>query len=255
MAERTGQRGGGVQSLDRAFALLELMAAAGGDVALSELAARLRAAAADDPPDRPHPGRLRLRPPAALAALRAGPAADRAGRRRRRGCSGSGPARTCAHLVERAARPRTWRCSTATRSSTSRRCPRRGTPCGCSPRSGARVPPHCTRRRQGAARPAAEREVRALLAGGRDAGAAPRTPSPTRPRLPAELDRVRDPGYAVDDAEQELGVRCVAVAVAGSSTSAVSVSGPASRVTCEAVRERGAAAAGRGRRPRGSRGA
>ena len=46
-----------------------------------------------------------------------------------------------------------------------------------------------------------------------------------------ELERVREQGYAVDDGEQELGVRCVAVAVPGGSTSAVSVSGPAARVT------------------------
>ena len=52
MAEGTGsERGGGVQSLNRAFALLEHMAAAGGDVALSEplvaveLGARLPGAA------------------------------------------------------------------------------------------------------------------------------------------------------------------------------------------------------------------
>jgi IclR family acetate operon transcriptional repressor len=50
-----------------------------------------------------------------------------------------------------------------------------------------------------------------------------------------ELERVRTRGYAVDDGEQELGVRCVAVTVPGSPTSALSVSGPASRVTHEAL--------------------
>jgi IclR family acetate operon transcriptional repressor len=53
--------------------------------------------------------------------------------------------------------------------------------------------------------------------------------------LLSELERVRTLGYAVDDGEQEVGVRCVAVAVPGSPTSALSVSGPASRVTYEAV--------------------
>ncbi|MEJ7796817.1 MAG: IclR family transcriptional regulator [Nocardioides sp.] len=53
--------------------------------------------------------------------------------------------------------------------------------------------------------------------------------------LLAELRRVRDRGYAIDDGEQELGVRCVAMAVPGSLSTAVSVSGPASRVTPEAV--------------------
>ena len=43
-------------------------------------------------------------------------------------------------------------------------------------------------------------------------------------------------GYAVDDAEQELGVRCVAVAVPGGrSTTALSVSGPETRVTWAVV--------------------
>ena len=51
--------------------------------------------------------------------------------------------------------------------------------------------------------------------------------------LLAELGRVRERGYAVDDGEQELGVRCVAVAV--NATMAVSVSGPTSRLTRKAV--------------------
>ena len=45
-------------------------------------------------------------------------------------------------------------------------------------------------------------------------------------------------GYAMDEGEQELGVRCVAVAVPGMPTRlALSVSGPATRMT-EAVVER-----------------
>jgi IclR family acetate operon transcriptional repressor len=46
------------------------------------------------------------------------------------------------------------------------------------------------------------------------------------------LQEIRTQGYAIDDSEQELGVRCVAVALSGRSTrTAISVSGPASRVT------------------------
>jgi IclR family transcriptional regulator, acetate operon repressor len=52
-------------------------------------------------------------------------------------------------------------------------------------------------------------------------------------RMLEELVAVRERGYAVDDGEQELGVRCVAVAV--TPATAVSVSGPASRVTRKAV--------------------
>jgi IclR family transcriptional regulator, acetate operon repressor len=54
--------------------------------------------------------------------------------------------------------------------------------------------------------------------------------------LDAELDLVEDRGYALDEQEQEDGVRCVAVAVPGGGTHlAVSVSGPVSRMTRELV--------------------
>lgn len=47
----------------------------------------------------------------------------------------------------------------------------------------------------------------------------------------AELALIRERGYAIDDAEQEVGVRCVAVAVPQAPTpTAVSVSGPAARL-------------------------
>ncbi|MBL0885318.1 IclR family transcriptional regulator [Myceligenerans indicum] len=52
--------------------------------------------------------------------------------------------------------------------------------------------------------------------------------------LVAELARIRARGYAVDDGEQEIGVRCFAVAVPGAPVAtALSVSGPAARVTPE----------------------
>ena len=47
----------------------------------------------------------------------------------------------------------------------------------------------------------------------------------------ARLDVVREQGYAIDDEEQELGVRCYALAVPGDPTRiGISVSGPSSRV-------------------------
>jgi IclR family acetate operon transcriptional repressor len=51
--------------------------------------------------------------------------------------------------------------------------------------------------------------------------------------LRAELNKIRSTGYAVDEQEQELGVRCVAVPIRGDflSPMAVSVSGPLGRVT------------------------
>ena len=56
--------------------------------------------------------------------------------------------------------------------------------------------------------------------------------------LLAELQKIRDRGYAVDEQEQELGVRCFAIAVPDAPTpTAISVSGPISRVD-EAFAER-----------------
>ncbi len=49
-----------------------------------------------------------------------------------------------------------------------------------------------------------------------------------------ELAQIRQQGYAVDDGEQEVGVRCLAVPVLGApAMAAISVSGPAARLTDE----------------------
>ena len=54
--------------------------------------------------------------------------------------------------------------------------------------------------------------------------------------LQRHLTKVAKQGYALDESEQELGVRCVAVPVPGAPTpAAVSVSGPEGRLTKEAV--------------------
>ena len=58
----------------------------------------------------------------------------------------------------------------------------------------------------------------------------------TRKDLAKELDIVRARGYAVDDQECELGVRCVAAGIrdyTGKVVAAVSVSGPINRMTIE----------------------
>lgn len=53
----------------------------------------------------------------------------------------------------------------------------------------------------------------------------------TVPALMAEIGTIRQQGYAIDDGEQEIGVRCFAVPVPGAPVSAaLSVSGPAVRV-------------------------
>jgi len=49
--------------------------------------------------------------------------------------------------------------------------------------------------------------------------------------LLADLGRIRERGYSIDEEEQELGVRCFAMAVPNAPTpTAISVSGPVSRV-------------------------
>jgi IclR family acetate operon transcriptional repressor len=58
----------------------------------------------------------------------------------------------------------------------------------------------------------------------------------TPAKMLEELDAIRTRGYAIDDGEQELGVRCVAAPIPGLPfLAAVSVSGPSSRVTIDEV--------------------
>lgn len=58
----------------------------------------------------------------------------------------------------------------------------------------------------------------------------------TLPELLIELDRIREVGYALDDGEQELGVRCVAVGVTRHAPMvAISVSAPEFRLSLTAI--------------------
>jgi DNA-binding IclR family transcriptional regulator len=60
----------------------------------------------------------------------------------------------------------------------------------------------------------------------------------TREALLKELERTGRRGYAVDDEEREEGVRCAGVAILdarGEAVAAVSVSGPAFRVTMQKI--------------------
>ena len=188
---------------------------------------------ADPAPAGPHARRPRLPAPGTVAALRPRAAPVAAGRalvgdaQRRRRC------RTWATWSTRSARRPTSPCSTETRWPTSRRC-RGATRCGCSPRSAAASQPHCTA--VGKALLAATRsdeEVRALL--GRT-GLPRHTPHTVidPDELLAQLAGCATRGYALDEGEQEVGVRCVAVDVPGSALPlAISVSGPAPRMTDE----------------------
>jgi IclR family transcriptional regulator, acetate operon repressor len=74
-------------------------------------------------------------------------------------------------------------------------------------------------------------EVRALLSRTGMPAATEKTIT-TADGFLAALEDVRRQGYAIDDNEQEIGVRCLAVPVPDSPTAAaISISGPAGRVT------------------------
>lgn len=100
---------------------------------------------------------------------------------------------------------------------------------------GRRVLPHCTGVGKALLAQLPEPKARELLA---RTGMPANTPHTfTDPdALVAELARVREQGYALDDEEQEVGVRCVAVPLPGApALTALSVSGPSARMTREAV--------------------
>jgi IclR family acetate operon transcriptional repressor len=64
----------------------------------------------------------------------------------------------------------------------------------------------------------------------------------TPERLRDELERVRSKGFATDDQENELGVRCTGAPIfdyTGKVVGAISVSGPAGRITQESSLEMG----------------
>ena len=61
-------------------------------------------------------------------------------------------------------------------------------------------------------------------------------------KLQTELERIRNEGFAIDDQENELGVRCAGAAIfdyTGKVIGAISVSGPASRISHERCLELG----------------
>lgn len=102
---------------------------------------------------------------------------------------------------------------------------------------GRRVDPHCTAVGKAMLAQLPETQVREILARG---GMTARTSSTiTDPDLLiAHLGVIRQQGYALDEGEQEVGVYCVAVAIPDSPTmAAISVSGPQTRMNEAAVKE------------------
>ena len=100
---------------------------------------------------------------------------------------------------------------------------------------GRQVLPHCTGVGKAIMSTMPDHEVRALLARTGMPALTPHTLT-TPEAMQEGLDAVRRQGYAVEDSEQELGVRSVAVPVRGLPfRAAISVSGPDSRVTLDGV--------------------
>ncbi len=95
---------------------------------------------------------------------------------------------------------------------------------------GRRVQPHCTGVGKALLAQLPEDEARAVL--GTQPLPAHTSYTVTDPKqLLTQLALAREAGYVVDDQEQEIGVRCIAVAVPGAPTpTALSVSGPEARI-------------------------
>jgi IclR family acetate operon transcriptional repressor len=228
-AGKAASPSGGVQSLERAFDLLERMADAGGEVGLSELSASsglplptihrlMRTLVSCGYVRQQHNRRYALGP----RLIRLGESASR--------------------LLGVWARPHLARLAEAT-GETANMALLDGdevvyvaqVPSKHSMRMftevGRRVLPHSTGVGKALLAHLPGDEVRALLARtGMPAATDKTITSPDR--FLAALDEVRAAGYAVDDNEQEIGVRCLAVPIPGSPTAAaISISGPAGRVT------------------------
>ncbi|RKN38277.1 IclR family transcriptional regulator [Streptomyces hoynatensis] len=230
---RKSSASGGVQSLERAFGLLEHMADAGGETGLSELAASSGL---------PLPTIHRLmRTLVACGYVRQQPNRRYAlgPRLIRLGESAARPLATwarphLARLVEETGETANMALLDGDDAVYVAQVPSRHS-MRMFTEVGRRVRPHSTGVGKALLAGLPDREVRALLARTGMPAATERTLTTPDAFLEA-LTRVRARGYAVDDNEQEIGVRCVAVRVPDSPTSAaISVSGPAGRVTDEAI--------------------
>ncbi|MBL1067005.1 IclR family transcriptional regulator [Streptomyces sp. 7-21] len=228
-ARRPAASSGGVQSLERAFSLLEHMADAGGETGLSELAARSGL---------PLPTIHRLM----RTLVSCGYVRQQPNRRYTLGPRLIRLGESAARPLSIWARPYLARLAEETGETAtmalldgdeavyvaqvpSRHAMRMITEIG------RRVPPHATAVGKALLAGLPDREVRALL---RRTGMRPATERTitTPDAFLAALAAVRRDGFAVDDSEQEIGARSIAVRVPGSPTpAAISVSGPSGRVT------------------------
>lgn len=244
--ETTTSGKGGVQSLDRAFAILEAMADAGGVVALSRLA---------DDTDLPLPTIHRIvRTLVELGYVRQqqnrlyslGPRLIRLGETTSR-MLGPGARRHMARVVDELGESVNLAILDGDEIVYVGQVQPQTNSMRMFTEVGARALPHCTAVGKAILASSSEEEVRSLVA--RTGMPRRTTHTLTTPEaLLGELERTRERGYALDEQEQELGVRCVAVAVPGAPREmAVSMSGPLTRMGDDVVAKaapllRGAAA-------------
>lgn len=225
----TAAGAGGVQSLERAFDLLERMADAGGEVGLSELSAssglplptihRLMRTLVSCGYVRQQPNRRYALGP---RLIRLGESASR--------LLGTWARPYLAELVEATGETANMALLDGDEVVYVAQVPSRHS-MRMFTEVGRRVLPHSTGVGKALLAHVPADEVRALL--GRTGMPAATEKTITDPEeFIAELERIRTAGYAVDDNEQEIGVRCLAVTVPDSPTAAaISISGPAGRVT------------------------
>ncbi|WP_346777097.1 IclR family transcriptional regulator [Streptomyces sp. HNM0575] len=227
--QSTGQSGGGVQSLERAFDLLERMADAGGEVGLSELSGssglplptihRLMRTLVACGYVRQHPNRRYALGP---RLIRLGESSSR--------LLGTWARPYLARLVEETGETANMALLDGDEVVYVAQVPSRHS-MRMFTEVGRRVLPHSTGVGKALLAGSSPDEVRAVLARTGMPAATERTITTPEGFL-AALEHVREAGYAMDDNEQELGVRCIAVSVPDSPTAAaISISGPAGRVT------------------------
>lgn len=226
---------GGVQSLERAFDLLERMADAGGEVGLSELSAssglplptihRLMRTLVACGYVRQQPNRRYALGP---RLIRLGESASR--------LLGTWARPHLARLVEETGETANMALLDGDEIVYVAQVPSKHS-MRMFTEVGRRVLPHSTGVGKALLASFPADEVRALL--GRTGMPAATDKTITTPDgFIAALEDVRRQGYAIDDNEQEIGVRCLAVPVPDSPTAAaISISGPAGRVT-EAATDR-----------------
>ena len=231
--EKAPLRAGGVQSLERAFGILETMANAGGTLGLSQLATRVHLPLATT--------HRFVRTLVDLGYLRQEPSRQYA-----LGSKLIWLGESSAHMLGTWARPYLADLVESLGESAnlamldgdqivylgqvqSRQSMRTFTEVG------RRVSPHCTAVGKALLALMDPADVQVLLSRSGMQDLTEHTI--TDPEvLAAQLEQVLERGYAMDEGEQELGVRCVAVAVPRApSRIALSVSGPATRMTDDLV--------------------